>query len=319
MNDETTKNEIEQDTASTAGTTAGPATWAAGLAALAVVVVLALSAGGKTAGDTTAGDTANTAATVQVASATEVVDGQKESKPTERAAAAVEAVRAGFTDAQRTEIEQIVRSYLLKNPEILVEVTEELERRRNVAEAERNKKLIVSRKDAIYRSDLDYVYGNPDGDIGVVEFFDYNCSWCKRALDQVQQLTKADENVRVVMKEFPIFGEHSLFAAKAAMAAKKQDKYWPLHVALMKERRVTKDNVLKIAAREGLDVEKLKADMDDPAIGKAIRETQALAEQLGITGTPGFLVDAKVQVGFVPAPQLKALVDEARKTGCLTC
>jgi protein-disulfide isomerase len=239
-----------------------------------------------------------------------------DAKP-EKTAPAVPA--EAFSKAQRTEIEKIVRAYLVANPEVMVEVSRELERKQQEAQAEAHRKIIVENADKLYRSNLDYVLGNADGDVGVIEFFDYNCGWCKRALDQVQQLVDKDKSVRVVMKEMPIFGEDSTFAAKAAMASKAQGKYWDFHVALMKERRVTQANTLEIAERVGIDVEKLKNDMEDPKIDAALRETSQIAEALQIQGTPGFIVDTKVNVGFVPVEGLQQLVADVRKDGCQTC
>ncbi len=224
-----------------------------------------------------------------------------------------------FNADQTKAIEEIVRDYLIKNPEILVEVSKELEKKQSLAQAAEHEKLIVQNKGAIFAAPGDFVLGNPQGDITVVEFFDYNCGWCKRAVDEMVKLSKADPKIKIVMKEFPIFGENSVMAAKAAMASKKQDKYWDFHVAMMKERQVTKDNIFKIAEKVGLDVEKLKADMADPAYDASIKSTTEIAQALGIEGTPGFIVDAKVNVGFLPADGLQQLVSEARKSGCQVC
>jgi protein-disulfide isomerase len=120
-------------------------------------------------------------------------------------------------------------------------------------------------------------------------------------------------------RRFPIFGEHSEFAARAALASKPQGKYWDFHVAMMKERRVTKDNVLQIAERVGIDVEKLKVEMAKPKYAEAIQKTQQIATSLGIEGTPGFIVDDKVSPGYVPSEQLKAMVADVRKNGCKIC
>ena len=226
---------------------------------------------------------------------------------------------SSFSDAQRAEIEGMIKGYLLAHPEVMVEVSKELEKRQASMQAETNKKVIVERKASIFRAPTDFVYGNPKGEITVVEFFDYNCGWCKKAVDEVTKLIKADPQVRIVFKELPIFGEASTLAAKAAMASVKQGKYWDYHVALMKEKQVTKDNLFKIAEKVGLNVDKLKADMADPAFEAALKETAAIAQELGIEGTPGFIVDDKVNVGFVPAEGIKAMLADARKAGCQTC
>lgn len=224
-----------------------------------------------------------------------------------------------FSAEQRKAIEAIVKDYLLKHPEILVEVSKELEKRQSAEQAAEHKRVISEKRKAIFSARSDFVLGNPKGDITVVEFFDYNCAWCKRAVDEMSKLTKADPNVRIVFKEFPIFGENSTFAAKAAMASIKQGKYWDFHVALMKERQVTKENVFKIAEKVGLDVARLKNDMADPAFDAAIKETTELAQALGIEGTPGFVIDAKVNVGFLPADGLRQMIAEIRKAGCEVC
>jgi protein-disulfide isomerase len=226
---------------------------------------------------------------------------------------------SSFSAAQRTELEGIIKGYLMAHPEVLVEVSKELERRQASVQAEANKKLIVDKKASIFQASTDFVIGNPKGDVTVVEYFDYNCGWCKKALDEVQKLTKADPNLRIVLKEMPIFGENSAVAAKAAMASIAQGKYWDFHVAMMREKQVSKDNVFKIAEKVGINVEKLKVDMAAPAIDAALKETMAVAQELGIEGTPGFIIDTRVNIGFVPAEGIKDIVADVRKTGCQTC
>jgi len=224
-----------------------------------------------------------------------------------------------FTSEQRQAIEQVVRDFLVAHPEVLLEVTKELEQRQQAQMADAQRKLIVDKKSSIFKASTDYVFGNPNGNIAVVEFFDYNCGWCKRAVDELGKLTKADPNVRVIMKELPIFGENSAFAAKAAMASLAQGKYWDFHVAMMREKQVTKENTFKIAEKVGIDVARLKRDMENPAFEAALKANQDLAQGLGIEGTPGFIVDTRVNVGFVPADGLKEMIAEIRKSGCQVC
>jgi protein-disulfide isomerase len=235
---------------------------------------------------------------------------------------APEAPAAGpssFSPAQRAEIEGMIKNYLMSHPEVMVEVSKELEKRQASMQAETNKKVIVEKKATIFKAPTDFVAGNPKGEISVVEFFDYNCGWCKKAVDELTKLIKADTNVRIVMKELPIFGENSTAAAKAAMASLKQGKYWEFHLALMKEKQVTKDNLFQIAAKVGLNVDKLKADMADPSIDAALKETMIIAQELGIEGTPGFIIDSRVNVGFVPADGIKEILADVRKNGCQAC
>ncbi len=236
-----------------------------------------------------------------------------------QATAAPAAAARSFSAAQRSEIEGIIKDYLIAHPEVMMEVSKELEKRQAAMQADEQKKLIVDRKASIFKAPTDFVMGNAQGDVSVVEFFDYNCGWCKKAVDEVVKLTKADPKVRVVLKELPIFGENSAIAAKAAMASIKQGKYWDFHVALMKEKQVTKDNVFTIAAKVGLNVEKLKAEMADPAYDAALKENAAIAQALGIEGTPGFIIDARVNVGFVPSDGIKQILADVRKEGCKAC
>lgn len=235
--------------------------------------------------------------------------------------AAVSTIDAGpFSAEQRQAIERIVKDYLLKNPEILLEVGKELEQRQAAAQVAQQQRLIMENKNQIFAAPTDFVLGNPNGDIAVVEFFDYNCGWCKRAVDEISKLAAADSNVKIIFKEFPIFGEDSVIAAKAAMASIKQGKYWDFHRALMKEqRRVTEDVVFQVAEKVGLDVAKLKSDMNNPEYDAAIKSTSDIAQGLGFEGTPGFIVDSKVNYGFLPADGLQQLIGEARKVGCQVC
>lgn len=226
---------------------------------------------------------------------------------------------SSFSAAQKAEIGAIVRDYLVKNPEVLIDVTRELEKRQAAAQAEQHEKLVTAKQAEIFRSTNDFALGSKDAKISIAEYFDYNCGWCKRAVSEVQKLVESDKNVRVVMKELPIFGPDSEFAAKAAMASKVQGKYWDFHLALMKERRVTKANTLEIAQKVGLDVEKLKADMARPEIEAALKATAATAQALGIEGTPGFVIDSRVNVGYLTADGLAKAVDEVRKAGCKVC
>lgn len=243
------------------------------------------------------------------------------SAPQTSAAASVPSVDVSksFSAEQRRAIEQVVREYLIGHPEVLVEISKELEQRQQAQLAETQKQTIVDKKSDIFKAPVDYVLGNANGNVAVVEFFDYNCAWCKRAVDEVSRLSKSDTNIRIVMKELPIFGDDSTYAAKAAMASVAQGKYWDFHLALMKEKRVTKENTLKIAEKVGLDVARLRRDMENPAFEQALKVNHELAQTLGIEGTPGFIVDTKVNVGYVPYDNLKELIADVRKAGCKVC
>ena len=226
-----------------------------------------------------------------------------------------------FTDKQRTEIGQVVRQYLLDNPEILLEVSKELESRQKADEDKKREGALVANADAIFKSPNDLVAGNPKGDVTMVEFFDYNCGWCKKGLPEVLSLVDSDKNLRLVMKEFPIFGGDSDYAAQAALASKAQGKYWEFHVALLgHEGKITREGVDEIATAQGLDLAKLKADMQSPEIAGIIAANQKLAQELNITGTPAFIIDKTVVPGYLPVDGLMAAINDVRSSGgCKLC
>jgi protein-disulfide isomerase len=228
---------------------------------------------------------------------------------------------AEFTDKQRAELGEIIREYLLKNPEVLLEVSRELEKRQQLAEEQQREQTMNLRAAEIFRSEADLVAGNPEGSVTMVEFFDYNCPWCKKSMPEVLALIEADDDVRFVMKEFPIFGEDSEYAARAALASRAQGKYWQFHQALLShEGKLDKAGVDAIAVEQGLDLTKLKADMESPEIYAIVTRNQDLARDLGITGTPAFIVDKKVIPGYVQLNRLLAAVQEVRDGGgCQIC
>ncbi len=233
-------------------------------------------------------------------------------------AAAPEA--AAFSADQKKSIEEVVRNYLMANPQIVAEALQALDKKEMEQKAAAHEKFIVDNKAAIFAAPTDFVLGNPKGDVTVVEFFDYNCGWCKKAVDELVALPKKDGNVRIIFKELPVYGgETSVTAAKAAMASVAQGKYLDFHVALMHEKRVTDDNLYKIAQKAGLDVERLKKDMTAPAIDAAIKQNIAIAHTLGIEGTPGFLADTKVFPGYIPPDNLATALAAIRKSGCKVC
>jgi len=224
---------------------------------------------------------------------------------------------------EQARVEQITRDYLTKNPEILVEMTTELDKRQAVQQAEQQQKTISENAAALFRSSASHTAGNPDGDVTVVEFFDYNCGYCRRALTDVVKLTNDDGKVRLVLKELPIFGEDSEAAAKIALAADKQGKYFEMHQKLFSESgKADKEKGLRIAKELNLDIEKLEKDAEGDEVKKALDEAKDLAQKLNLQGTPLFLIGDRVVPG---APddlydQLKAKVVEVREKGCAsTC
>jgi protein-disulfide isomerase len=211
--------------------------------------------------------------------------------------------------AELDPFEQRVREYLLKNPEVIMEAVQILQERQRAAEAENFKRTITERSDEILNDPAAPVGGNPEGDVTLVEFFDYNCPYCRRVAPTVVELEEADPDLRLVYKEFPILGPGSQFAARAALASRKQGKYVPFHNALMQaSEQVTEEIVMEIARTVGLDPEQLKADMQDPAIQEAIARNLQLADALGITGTPTFVIGDRMVPGAVELRTLQGLV-----------
>jgi protein-disulfide isomerase len=235
------------------------------------------------------------------------------------AANSVAAVEIGAE--QKQQIETIVRDYLLEHPELLREMSEKLQaQEQQDAETVRAVSLKENAK-LIFKAGNDPVAGNPKGDVTVVEFMDYNCGWCKKSVDELVKMTDDDKNVRIVIKEFPIFGAGSDYAARAALASVKQGKYWDLHRALFKqETQVTQEVVDEVAASLGIDTAKMKADMDSKEIKDIILANHELAKSLKIEGTPAFIVDEKVVPGYVPLSTLLQQVVSVRANGgCKLC
>lgn len=227
----------------------------------------------------------------------------------------------GISPAQKIEFEKLVHDYLLEHPEILRDMSNKLEANDKLAaDTARNTTLTTQAKD-IFHNPIDAVVGNPKGDVTVVEFMDYNCGWCKKSVKEMQALVATDKNVRVVMKEFPIFGEGSEYAARAALASVKQGKYWELHQAMFaSEGKVTPEVVDQIAQELGLDVAKMKIDMKVADIDATIRKNQALAQSLALTGTPGFIIDDKVIPGYTELANLQSMLATTRANGgCKVC
>lgn len=228
---------------------------------------------------------------------------------------------AEFNDKQRDEIGVIVREYLLQNPEVLIEMSQELEKRQKLAEGESRKAALTANADEIFRSPDDFVAGAAKSDVTMVEFFDYNCPWCKKSMPIIKSLMESDKGLKLVLKEFPILGENSEYAAKAAIAAKAQGKYMEFHFAMYEhEGKIDAGVVDGIAQSLGLDVAKMKTDMESPAVAEIISRNRKLAETLGINGTPGFVIDDEIIPGYVPKEGLAAAIKDVRDSGgCKVC
>ncbi len=221
---------------------------------------------------------------------------------------------AQIVGKDKTAVQDIVRQYILDNPEIIAEALERLQERERLAQAEAQRLALSHSAARIYRNPMTPEHGNPKGDAVVVEFFDYQCGYCKKAFPSFMSVMKSDKNLRVIWKELPILGPVSRFAARAAMASAKQDKYFDYHVALMSLRgRLTEKRIMETAKKIGLDMNRLIKDMAAPQIDRYLDETLQLAETLGINGTPAFLIGNHLVPGAISAEQMRKIIADTRK------
>jgi protein-disulfide isomerase len=238
-------------------------------------------------------------------------------------AAPVVSGKSSFSAEQRRDIEAIIKDYLINNPEVMVEIQTALESKMEKIQGEKMQVSITENAKELFQSASAPIAGNPKGDVTVVEFFDYNCGYCKKALPELAEVIQKDKNVKVVLKEFPILSKASEEAAKVALAAKMQGKYWEVHRGLLElQGQVNEASGLKVAEKLGLDLARLKKDIGSAEVKKEIDDTRKLAQKMGIQGTPHFLVADKVIAG---APEdlsgrIIQLVNEVRKSGgCKVC
>jgi protein-disulfide isomerase len=228
-----------------------------------------------------------------------------------------------FSSGQRSEIEAIIKDYLLKNPELLQEVLTELEKRQTAADAEKHRTAVKDHADKLFNSSRQVTLGNPNGDVTMVEFFDYNCGYCKRALTDMLELMKSDPKLKVVLKEFPVLGPGSLEAAQVAVGVQMQDrtgkKYLDFHQKLLAGRgQADRARALAVAKEVGLDTARLEKDMASPEVRATLEESLKLAEALGLNGTPSYVIGSDVVIGAVGLSALREKVNTAR-CGKATC
>lgn len=212
-------------------------------------------------------------------------------------------------------IESIVREYLLREPEVIYQALEELQRRQNEAAAERQREAVVANRDELLHDPAAPVAGNPDGDVTLVEFFDYRCMYCRRVVSSLQALLEDDDELRVVFKELPVLGEQSVLAARAALASREQGQYLPFHFALMDADDLSEGAILALARDLGLDPNQLREDMQGAKVDAAIQANYELANELGIEGTPAFVIGDRLVPGAVDQARLRQLIEEARASG----
>ena len=228
-----------------------------------------------------------------------------------------------FSDGQRGEIETIIKNYLVSHPEVLEDAMTELNKRQAAAEAEKHEASVAQNSDTIFNSPRGVLLGNKDGDVTFVEFFDYNCGYCKRAMADMLDLMKSDSKLKVVLKEFPVLSQGSVEAAQVAVAVRMQDpggkKYLDFHQKLLGGRGpADKARAIAAAKDAGLDVGRLEKDLANPEVKATIEENFKLAEAMGMNGTPRYVIGKEIVVGAIGLDGLREKIGMAR-CGKATC
>ncbi len=228
---------------------------------------------------------------------------------------------ASFDATQRKEIGEIVRDYLINNPEVLQEMVAELEKRQQEVSTKDQAEALKAPE--LFNSNHSSVVGNEKGTATIVEFFDYNCGYCKHALQVISEMIKADPNLKVVLKDLPVLGPESQEASKVALAVKQQlqgTKLFDYHSRLLSTKgRIGREQALAVARDMGVNMDQLKKDMASPDITAALKENMILAGKLGVNGTPGFVIGDTVIPGAVGRDLLEEKVANVRKCGKGSC
>jgi protein-disulfide isomerase len=228
-----------------------------------------------------------------------------------------------FSAPQKSEIERIIREYLVSHPEVLQDAIAELDKRQAAAELEKTRAAVAGNSETLFNSSRQVVLGNPQGNVTMVEFFDYNCGFCKRAMADMLDLLKNDPKLRIILKEFPVLGPGSMEAAKVAVAVRMQDKsgkkYLEFHQKLLGGRgQADKAHALAVAKEVGMDMKRIDTDMASDEIKVSLEESLKLGETLGLNGTPSYVIGSDVVIGAVGLDALRSKVSTARcgKAAC---
>lgn len=217
-----------------------------------------------------------------------------------------------FSDAEAEAVKGLVREYILENPEIIAEAITLLQEKQESQKIERQQATLLELKPELHNPPEQTIIGNPDGEVTVVEFFDYNCGYCKSMFETVQKSLQENDEIRLVLIEFPILGPNSITATKAALAAREQDLYGPFHQALILHRgSLNEATIMTLARGVGLNIDQLKADMKDPELDKIIAKNRDIAQQLEINGTPAFVIGSTLVPGAVSLEQFNQLIEDA--------
>lgn len=232
---------------------------------------------------------------------------------TETSGATTAAGNSPFTALQKNDIRNTVREYLLSNPQVIVEAIEALQAQQQTNQQQQEHGAIAANMDQLVNSRRDPFIGNPDASVTIVEFFDYQCPYCKRMAQDLVGIAAEDPDVKIVFKEFPVFGRESTLAARAALASARQGKYAEFHLAIMGMRGAPSENaIFRVASRLGLDLERLRRDMQSPSIETQIQTNLQLARRVGVRGTPAFIIGDQLIPGAMSPDQMRQLIAEKR-------
>ncbi|MBU6505926.1 MAG: DsbA family protein [Alphaproteobacteria bacterium] len=224
------------------------------------------------------------------------------------------AAAQSFSPTQKQEIDRLIHDYLQQHPEAVMDALKAAQQQAEAARTAAAKRTIAARRDELLHDPNSVVAGNPNGDVTLVEFFDYRCPYCKAIEPSLEALIKEDGNLRIVYKEFPILGPTSVVASRVAIAARQQGKYPEFHARMMALKgNIDNEAVMTVAEASGLDLTKLKRDMGAPSIGQTIQRNYALADALGIDATPALVIGDQLTMGAVDIDSLRRLIADARK------
>ncbi|WP_068082642.1 DsbA family protein [Polycladidibacter stylochi] len=224
-------------------------------------------------------------------------------------------VQAKAADMDRQQVEKIIHDYLMENPEVITKALNELENRRVAQQEQARKEALVEMRDTLENSKYQVVLGNPKGDVTLVEFFDYNCGYCRRSLADMMKLMEDDGNLRIVLKEFPVLGQASMQAAQVAIALNEvaPEKYEDFHIAMLSSKeRATKESAMRIVKDLGVDMNKIEDELKSDSTRNTLQEVFTMAEKLSINGTPSYVIGDEVAIGAVGVDSLKEIIAQTR-------
>lgn len=229
---------------------------------------------------------------------------------------------AALDEKQKKEIGEFIKEYLVEHPEVLLDAQNALEKKQDEARLAQSAQAVAENRDAIFNSKDDMTIGNPKGDITVVEFFDYNCGYCRHALSDMDTLLQKDKNVRFVLKEFPILGPDSVAASRVSDAFRKlaPEKYAQFHHALLgSDGRASEDSAIEVATSLGVNEDAIRKEMAKSPNSDSIKATYQLANDLGVSGTPAYVIGNEMISGAIGLDAIEAKIENVRSCGKTTC